>query len=302
MSIFAKMSDKKHKSGFVSIIGRPNVGKSTLINSLMKEKLSIITSKAQTTRHRIRGLINGDDFQIVLSDTPGILEPNYKLQEAMMKFINETLIDSDILVIVEEAGNKDTFEKSYIDKLNSIKIPKIVLLNKIDISSQEDLEDSINYWSKIFPSSEIYPISAIEGFFVNELIDIFKNKLPESPPYFPKDQFTDKSERFFVNETIREQILLNYDKEIPYSVEIITEEFKVTSKLIKIRSLILVERESQKGIIIGHKGTSLKKVATRARKNLEIFFDKKIFLDVFIKVKKNWRNDPTSLKKFGYSI
>ena len=296
------MTGIKHKAGFVSIIGRPNVGKSTLINSLMKEKLSIITSKAQTTRHRIRGLINGDDFQIVLSDTPGILEPNYKLQEAMMKFIKETLIDSDILVVVEEAGNKDPFEKSYIDKLNSIKIPIIVLLNKIDISSQEDLEKSITYWGRIFPSSEIYPISAIEGFFVDELIDIFKNKLPYSPPYFPKDQFTDKSERFFVNESIREQILLNYDKEIPYSVEIITEEFKVTSKIIKIRSLILVERESQKGIIIGHKGTSLKKVATRARENLEKFFDKKIFLDVFIKVRKNWRNDPSSLKKFGYNI
>ncbi len=296
------MTNNKHRSGFVSIIGRPNVGKSTLINSLMKEKLSIITSKAQTTRHRIRGIINGDDYQIVLSDTPGILDPKYKLQEAMMKFIKETLIDSDFLVIVEEVGNKESFSESLVRKINSFKIPTILLINKIDLSSQKDLEDSIFYWKSIFPKIDIYPISAIEGFFIDELVEIFKDELPLSPPFFPKDQFTDRPERFFVNESIREQILINYDKEIPYSVEVITEDFKESPKIIKIRSLILVERDSQKGILIGHKGSALKKVATDARTSLEKFFGKKIFLEVFVKVRKNWRNDPSSLKKFGYNL
>ena len=296
------MTDNKHKSGFVSIIGRPNVGKSTLINSLMKEKLSIITSKAQTTRHRIRGLINEDNYQIVLSDTPGILDPSYKLQEAMMKFIKETLIDSDFLVIVEEVGNKESFDKSLVKKLNSFKIPVILLINKIDLSSQRELEESIIHWKSIFPGIDIYPVSAIEGFFIDELIEIFKDNLPISPPFFPKDQFTDRPERFFVNESIREQILIHYDKEIPYSVEVITDEFNDSEEIIKIRSLILVERESQKGILIGHKGSALKKVASEARRNLEKFFGKKIFLEVFVKVRKNWRNDPSSLKKFGYNL
>ena len=296
------MTNNKHRSGFVSIIGRPNVGKSTLINSLMKEKLSIITSKAQTTRHRIRGIINGDNYQIVLSDTPGILDPTYKLQEAMMKFIKETLIDSDFLVIVEEVGNKESFDESLVKKINSFKIPIILLINKIDISSQQQLEESISHWRLIFPNVDIYPVSAIEGFFIDELIEIFKDKLPLSPPFFPKDQFTDRSERFFVNESIREQILIHYDKEVPYSVEVLTEDFKDSPKIIKIRSLILVERESQKGILIGHKGSALKKVASEARSNLEKFFGKKIFLEVFVKVRKNWRNDPSSLKKFGYNL
>ena len=296
------MTNNKHRSGFVSIIGRPNVGKSTLINSLMKEKLSIITSKAQTTRHRIRGIINGDNYQIVLSDTPGILDPTYKLQEAMMKFIKETLIDSDFLVIVEEVGNKESFDESLVKKINSFKIPIILLINKIDLSSQEQLEESISHWRLIFPNVDIYPVSAIEGFFIDELIEIFKGKLPLSPPFFPKDQFTDRSERFFVNESIREQILIHYDKEVPYSVEVLTEDFKDSPEIIKIRSLILVERESQKGILIGHKGSALKKVASEARSNLEKFFGKKIFLEVFVKVRKNWRNDPSSLKKFGYNL
>tara|TARA_B100000900_G_scaffold412365_1_gene433990 strand:- start:763 stop:1653 length:891 start_codon:yes stop_codon:yes gene_type:complete len=296
------VTDNKHKSGFVSIIGRPNVGKSTLINSLMKEKLSIITSKAQTTRHRIRGIINEDNYQIVLSDTPGILNPSYKLQEAMMKFIKETLIDSDFLVIVEEVGNKESFDKSLVKKLNSFKIPVILLINKIDLSSQRELEESIIHWKSIFPGIDIYPVSAIEGFFIDELIEIFKDNLPISPPFFPKDQFTDRPERFFVNESIREQILIHYDKEIPYSVEVITDEFNDSEEIIKIRSLILVERESQKGILIGHKGSALKKVASEARRNLEKFFGKKIFLEVFVKVRKNWRNDPSSLKKFGYNL
>ena len=296
------MTNNKHRSGFVSIIGRPNVGKSTLINSLMKEKLSIITSKAQTTRHRIRGIINGDNYQIVLSDTPGILDPTYKLREAMMKFIKETLIDSDFLVIVEEVGNKESFDESLVKKINSFKIPIILLINKIDLSSQEQLEESISHWRLIFPNVDIYPVSAIEGFFIDELIEIFKDKLPLSPPFFPKDQFTDRSERFFVNESIREQILIHYDKEVPYSVEVLTEDFKDSPKIIKIRSLILVERESQKGILIGHKGSALKKVASEARSNLEKFFGKKIFLEVFVKVRKNWRNDPSSLKKFGYNL
>ncbi len=296
------MRKKNHKSGFVSIIGRPNVGKSTLINALMEDKLSIITSKAQTTRHRIRGIINGDDYQIVISDTPGILDPNYQLQEVMMKFINETLIDSDILVFIDEVGNKEFKNDSLIEKINKLKVPKMVLLNKIDLFDQNKLESSIIYWEKIFPKIKIYPISAKEGFFVNELKEIFINNIPESPPFFPKDQFTDKSERFFVNESLREQILLNYDKEIPYSVEVITEEFKETSKIIKIRSVIFTERDSQKKILIGHKGAALKKVASNARKNLERFFNKKIFLEVFIKVKKNWRNDKLSLKRFGYNL
>lgn len=296
------MGKKNHKSGFVSIIGRPNVGKSTLINALMEDKLSIITSKAQTTRHRIRGIINGDDYQIVISDTPGILDPNYQLQEVMMKFINETLIDSDILVFIDEVGSKEFKNDSLIEKINKLKVPKMVLLNKIDLFDQNKLESSLIYWEKIFPEIKIYPISAKEGFFVNELKEIFINNIPESPPFFPKDQFTDKSERFFVNESLREQILLNYDKEIPYSVEVITEEFKETSKIIKIRSVIFTERDSQKKILIGHKGAALKKVASNARKNLEGFFNKKIFLEVFIKVKKNWRNDKLSLKRFGYNL
>ena len=296
------MRKKNHKSGFVSIIGRPNVGKSTLINALMEDKLSIITSKAQTTRHRIRGIINGDDYQIVISDTPGILDPNYQLQEVMMKFINETLIDSDILVFIDEVGGKEFKNDSLIEKINKLKVPKMVLLNKIDLFDQNKLESSLIYWEKIFPEIKIYPISAKEGFFVNELKEIFINNIPESPPFFPKDQFTDKSERFFVNESLREQILLNYDKEIPYSVEVITEEFKETSKIIKIRSVIFTERDSQKKILIGHKGAALKKVASNARKNLEGFFNKKIFLEVFIKVKKNWRNDKLSLKRFGYNL
>jgi GTP-binding protein Era len=296
------MRKKNHKSGFVSIIGRPNVGKSTLINALMEDKLSIITSKAQTTRHRIRGIINGDDYQIVISDTPGILDPNYQLQEVMMKFINETLIDSDILVFIDEVGSKEFKNDSLIEKINKLKVPKMVLLNKIDLYDQNKLDSSLIYWEKIFPEIKIYPISAKEGFFVNELKEIFINNIPESPPFFPKDQFTDKSERFFVNESLREQILLNYDKEIPYSVEVITEEFKETSKIIKIRSVIFTERDSQKKILIGHKGAALKKVASNARKNLEGFFNKKIFLEVFIKVKKNWRNDKLSLKRFGYNL
>ena len=296
------MRKKNHKSGFVSIIGRPNVGKSPLINAFMEDKLSIITSKAQTTRHRIRGIINGDDYQIVISDTPGILDPNYQLQEVMMKFINETLIDSDILVFIDEVGSKEFKNDSLIEKINKLKVPKMVLLNKIDLYDQNKLESSLIYWEKIFPEIKIYPISAKEGFFVNELKEIFINNIPESPPFFPKDQFTDKSERFFVNESLREQILLNYDKEIPYSVEVITEEFKETSKIIKIRSVIFTERDSQKKILIGHKGAALKKVASNARKNLERFFNKKIFLEVFIKVKKNWRNDKLSLKRFGYNL
>ena len=296
------MRKKNHKSGFVSIIGRPNVGKSTLINALMEDKLSIITSKAQTTRHRIRGIINGDDYQIVISDTPGILDPNYQLQEVMMKFINETLIDSDILVFIDEVGSKEFKNDSLIEKINKLKVPKMVLLNKIDLFDQNKLESSMIYWEKIFPEIKIYPISAKEGFFVDELKEIFINNIPESPPFFPKDQFTDKSERFFVNESLREQILLNYDKEIPYSVEVITEEFKETSKIIKIRSVIFTERDSQKKILIGHKGAALKKVASNARKDLERFFNKKIFLEVFIKVKKNWRNDKLSLKRFGYNL
>ena len=289
-----------HKSGFINIIGNPNVGKSTLMNNLIGEKLSIITSKAQTTRHRILGIVNGNNFQLIFSDTPGIIKPSYQLQESMMDFVKSALEDADVILYMVEIGEKSIKDSEVHNKIQSTKIPNIILLNKIDLSNQEDLENQINIWSNKYPNTEIYPISALNNFNTEKVINRIIELIPESPPYFPKDQLTDKPERFFVNEKLREKILLYYDKEIPYSVEVQTEEFKEEESIIKIRSLILVERESQKGIIIGHKGVALKKIGTKARIDLEKFFGKKVFIELHVKVSKNWRSNPNQLKKFGY--
>ena len=289
-----------HKSGFINIIGNPNVGKSTLMNCLVGEKISIITSKAQTTRHRIIGIVNGDEFQLIFSDTPGIVKPSYELQNSMMDFVKSALDDADIILYMLEIGEKSIKDLSVHNKILNAKIPTLILLNKIDLSNQEDLEQEVNKWSAQYPNSEIIPISALNNFNIENLINRIIELTPESPPYFPKDQLTDKPERFFVNEKLREKILMYYDKEIPYSVEIVTEEFKEEENLIKIRTQILVERESQKGIIIGHKGSALKKIGTKARLDLEKFFDKKVFIDLHVKVSKNWRSNTKLLKKFGY--
>tara|TARA_B100001769_G_scaffold68871_1_gene51353 strand:+ start:457 stop:1338 length:882 start_codon:yes stop_codon:yes gene_type:complete len=290
----------KHKSGYVSIIGNPNVGKSTLMNSWVGEKISIITSKAQTTRHRILGIINGEDFQVVLSDTPGVIKPNYQMQNSMMEFVKGAIEDSDILIYMIEIGETKIKDEVLFSKIEKIKTPLIVLINKIDISNQEDLQVSIEYWKNKLPKAEIFPISALTGFYVEEIFNHIIEKLPIYPPYFPKDQITDKPERFFVNESIREQILKNYEKEIPYSVEVETESFIEKEKIIHIKSLIYVERQSQKGIIIGHKGSALKKVGIGARIFLQSFFRKKINIELFVKVNKNWRNSQSQLKRFGY--
>ena len=290
----------KHKSGYVSIIGNPNVGKSTLMNSWVGEKISIITSKAQTTRHRILGIINGEDFQVVLSDTPGVIKPNYQMQNSMMEFVKGAIEDSDILIYMIEIGETKIKDEVLFSKIEKIKTPLIVLINKIDTSNQEDLQVSIEYWKNKLPKAEIYPISALTGFYVEEIFSHIIEKLPIYPPYFPKDQITDKPERFFVNESIREQILKNYEKEIPYSVEVETESFIEKEKIIHIKSLIYVERQSQKGIIIGHKGSALKKVGIGARIFLQSFFRKKINIELFVKVNKNWRNSQSQLKRFGY--
>jgi len=289
-----------HKSGFINIIGNPNVGKSTLMNNLVGEKLSIITSKAQTTRHRILGIVNGDNFQLIFSDTPGIIKPSYELQDSMMDFVKSALEDADVILYMLEIGEKSIKDPDVHNKIQSTKIPTIILLNKIDLSNQEDLENQINIWSNKYPNTEIYPISALNNFNTEKVINRIIELIPESPPYFPKDQLTDKPERFFVNEKLREKILLYYNKEIPYSVEVQTEEFKEEESIIKIRSLILVERESQKGIIIGHKGVALKKIGTKARIDLEKFFGKKVFIELHVKVSRNWRSNPDQLKKFGY--
>jgi GTP-binding protein Era len=290
----------KHKAGFVNIIGNPNVGKSTLMNSLVGERLSIITSKAQTTRHRILGIVNTEDYQIVFSDTPGIINPAYELQESMMDFVKTAFEDADILVYMVETGEKELKNEAFFEKIKTVDIPVLLLLNKIDQSSQSELEAQVKHWEETLPNAEIHPISALENFNIDTVMARIVSLLPECPPYYPKDQLTDKPERFFVNETIREKILLHYKKEIPYSVEIETEEFREEPNLIRIRSVIMVERDTQKGIIIGHKGTALKRVGTEARKDLEKFFLKKIFLDLHVKVNKNWRSSTSQLKRFGY--
>ncbi|MBK99019.1 MAG: GTPase Era [Flavobacteriaceae bacterium] len=289
-----------HKAGFVNIIGNPNVGKSTLMNSLVGEKLSIITSKAQTTRHRILGIVNGEDFQLVLSDTPGVIKPSYELQSSMMDFVKTAIEDADILIYMIEIGESSLKDENLFNKIKSSSIPVVVLINKIDLSNQEELENQVSEWSTKLPNAEIFPISALKEFQVDNLLQRLIELLPECPPYFPKDQLTDKPERFFVNEIIREKILINYNKEIPYSVEILTEEFKEDEKIIRIRSVIMVERNSQKGIIIGHKGSALKKIGIESRKDLETFFGKQIHIELFVKVNKNWRSNHNQLKRFGY--
>lgn len=291
----------KHKAGFVNIIGNPNVGKSTLMNAFIGEKLSIITSKAQTTRHRILGIVNGDDFQILFSDTPGIIKPAYELQNSMMGFVKSAFEDADVLVYMVEIGEKELKDEAFFNKITNAKIPVLLVINKIDTSNQEQVEEKIQYWKEKVPNAEIFIISALEKFNIESVFNRIIELLPESPSFYPKDQLTDKPERFFINEAIREKILLHYKKEIPYSVEVETEEFIETDKLIKIRSVIMVERETQKGIIIGHKGSALKRVGTEARKDLQKFFDKKIHLELYVKVNKNWRNDKRQLRRFGYN-
>ncbi|MCX2718008.1 GTPase Era [Lentiprolixibacter aurantiacus] len=291
----------EHKSGFVNIIGNPNVGKSTLMNAFVGEKLSIITSKAQTTRHRILGIVNGEDFQVVLSDTPGIIKPAYELQSAMMDFVKSAFEDADVLLYMVEIGEKALKDEDFFKKIQNSKIPVLLLLNKIDKADQQLLEDQVQYWQQQLPGAEIHLISALNNFNVKEVFERILELLPEGPAYYPKDQLTDKPERFFVNETIREKILQNYKKEIPYSVEVDTEEFLEDEEIIRIRSVIMVERNSQKGIIIGHKGSALKKVGVEARKDLEKFFDKQVHLELYVKVSKDWRRDPRRLKRFGYN-
>jgi len=292
--------DTKHKSGFVNIVGNPNVGKSTLMNALVGERISIITSKAQTTRHRILGIVNGEDFQIVYSDTPGVLKPNYRLQESMRKFSNSALSDADVLLYVTDIYDSENKNADFITRVNENPAALILIINKIDLTDQEKLEALVEKWKALLPRAEIFPVSALEKFNVEPLFKRILALLPDSPPFFDKEQLTDKPARFFVNEIIREKILLNYDKEIPYSVEVVVEQFQEDDKLIRINALINVERDSQKGIIIGHGGKSLKKVGMEARKDLEVFFEKKIFLELFVKVEKDWRNKESILRNFGY--
>ena len=289
-----------HKAGFVNIVGKPNAGKSTLLNQLMGEKLAIVTQKAQTTRHRIFGIYNEEDVQIVFSDTPGVLDPKYGLQEKMMDFVKDSLQDADVFLFIVDVTDKDEPNEFLVDKLNKIPVPVLLLLNKMDAYNQEALIEKVEFWHNLIPKAEILPISALEGFNTDIILPKLKTLLPENPPYYDKDQFTDKSERFFVNETIREKILLNYDKEIPYSVEVVTEIFKEKEGIIFIDSIIYVERDTQKGIIIGNKGDAIKKVGTEARIDLEKFFSKKIHLNLFVKVKKDWRKNERDLKNFGY--
>lgn len=289
-----------HKSGYVNIIGNPNVGKSTLMNALVGEKLSIITSKAQTTRHRILGIVNDESYQVVFSDTPGIIQqPAYKMHEVMNSFVQTALVDADLILFVVDIGEKADY-KDTIDKVSLTSIPVFVLLNKVDLSSQEEVVSKIQQWQEWLPKAEIIPVSAMHGFNIDGLMDRILEKLPESPPYFPKDELTDKSMRFFVSEIIREKILMNYKQEIPYSVEVAIDAFEESEKLIKIQALIFVARESQKAIVIGKQGAAIKKVGTQARLDIEDFVGKKVFLEMSVKVTKDWRDNEKMLKRFGY--
>ena len=290
-----------HKAGFVNIVGNPNVGKSTLMNQLVGERISIATFKAQTTRHRIMGIVNTDDMQIVFSDTPGVLKPNYKMQEMMLAFSESALADADVLLYVTDVGENPEKNMEFLEKVQKMNIPVLLLINKIDQSNQKDLGDIVMKWHSLLPNAEILPISAKNKFGVDMLLKRIKELLPESPAYFDKDQLTDKPARFFVSEIIREKILLYYDKEIPYSVEVKVESFKEGEKSINIRAIIFVERDSQKGIIIGHQGVALKKVGSESRKALEKFFGKKVFLETFVKVDKDWRSSEKELDSFGYN-
>ena len=289
-----------HKAGFVNIIGNPNVGKSTLMNAFVGEKLSIITSKAQTTRHRIFGIVSGDDFQVVFSDTPGIIKPSYALQASMMDFVKSAFEDADILIYMVEIGEKELKDEVFFNRINKLEVPVLLLINKVDTSDQKILEEQVAYWKEKVPRAEIFPISALRNFQTEVVFNRIIELLPESPAFFPKDQLTDKPERFFVNEIIREKILLHYKKEIPYSVEVETESFADSETIIHIRAVIMVERESQKGIIIGHKGEALKRVGIESRTDLEKFFGKKIHLELFVKVNKDWRSNARQLRRFGY--
>lgn len=289
-----------HKAGFVNIIGNPNVGKSTLMNALVGEKLSIITPKAQTTRHRILGIVNHDEYQIIFSDTPGIIKPAYELQASMMDFVKSALEDADVLIYMVEVGETALKNEAFFNKIINSKIPVILLLNKIDKSNKEEVDAKIAYWREKVPNSFVYVISALEKFNVASVFYKIIELLPEGPPFYPKDQLTDKPERFFVNEKIREKILTHYKKEIPYSVEVETESFIEEESIVRIRSIIMVERDTQKGIIIGHKGSAIKRVGAEARKDLERFFMKKVFIELYVKVNKNWRSNSNQLKRFGY--
>ena len=297
------MMEKKHKSGFVNIVGNPNVGKSTLMNRLVGERISIITSKAQTTRHRIMGIVNTDDMQIVYSDTPGVLHPNYKLQESMLNFSESALGDADVLLYVTDVIEKIDKNEEFLQRVQKVKdYPVLLLINKIDQTNQADLEKLVAQWKELLPDAEIIPISALSNFNIDYLKQRVAELMPESPPYFEKDALTDKPARFFVTEIIREKILLYYQKEIPYSVEVVVELFKEDDEKIHIKALIIAERDSQKGIIIGHRGQALKKVGAMARKDIERFFEKKVFLEIFVKVEKDWRNRDNMLKAFGYQL
>ncbi|MGY8980640.1 MAG: GTPase Era [Flavobacteriales bacterium] len=289
-----------HKSGFVNIIGNPNVGKSTLMNALIGQKLSIITSKAQTTRHRIMGILNDDNYQIVFSDTPGVIKPAYKLQENMMNFVHSAFQDADVLIYMVEIGEKGLKDEKLYERIKKTSLPLLLLINKIDLSTQDEIADYIDSWKQELPNASVLPISALNGFNLEQIKEHILENIPESPPYYDKDTITDKSERFFIEEIIREKILKHYKKEIPYSVEVEVEEFFEEEEIIKIRAIIYVLRESQKGILIGHKGLGLKRIGTEARRDIEVMLDKKVYLETPIKVNKNWRNDNKQLKKFGY--
>ena len=291
-----------HKAGFVNIVGNPNVGKSTLMNLLMGERISIATFKAQTTRHRIMGIINSDDAQIVFSDTPGVLKPNYKLQEEMLAFSVSALQDADVLLYVTDVVETPDKNSDFLEKVKKMNVPVLVLINKIDISNQKDLEKLVQLWHESLPKAEIFPSSAKVKFNVDNVLSRIKELLPDSPPYFDKDQWTDKPARFFVTEIIREKILLYYDKEIVYAVEVVVAQFKEDDKHIHINAVIYVERDSQKGIIIGHRGIALKKVSSEARKTLEKFFGKSIYLEIFVKVDKDWRSNTKRLEAYGYKL
>ncbi|MDR0422753.1 MAG: GTPase Era [Proteiniphilum sp.] len=296
------MSQNKHRSGFVNIVGNPNVGKSTLMNRLVGEKISIITAKTQTTRHRIIGIVNTVDYQVVYSDTPGVLRPNYKLQESMLNFSLSALNDADVLLYVTDVVEKIDKNDGFLNRVQRLDLPVLLLINKIDRTNQEELEMMVAQWQKLLPQAEIYPVSALNNFSVDIVQNRVLELLPESPPYFEKDALTDKPARFFVTEIIREKALLIYRKEIPYSIEVVVEEFEEEDDMIRIRAVVLVERDSQKGIVIGHRGESLKRLGTMARKDIQRFFEKKVFLQLYVKVEKDWRNRDNMLKTFGYKL
>lgn len=294
-----------HRSGFVNIVGNPNVGKSTLMNALVGERLSIITSKAQTTRHRIMGIVNGEDFQIVYSDTPGVLKPTYRLQEQMLEFSRSALVDADVLLYVTDVTDSADRNAEFLDKVKRMAnagTRVFLIINKIDLTTQDTLEQLVSFWHKQLPEAQIFPISAQERFGVDQLFQAILEALPECPPFFDKDQLTDKPARFFVDEIIREKILLNYEKEIPYSVEVEVEQFHEEENIIRISAIIYVERDSQKGIIIGRQGAALKRVGTQARKDIEAFFQKQVFLQLYVKVDKDWRSNQGRLRHYGYDL